>query len=150
MTNGKIEFSLGSLSFSGEGEQEWLAKQLDKILEAAPDLHNIKSSDEQDIAKGQATQPSGEFKETLAGYIKAKGAENNQVKRFLATADWLRRRGTSELTTSAVTKALSNNHQKKLSNPADSLNKNVSKGHCEKNGTGFFITPDGLTELGSQ
>jgi hypothetical protein len=150
MAEGKIEFSLGALSFSGEGELEWLASQLDKVLEAAPSLQKIVP------APQPAAPPSppgsgtgGGFTDTLASYVKAKGADSNQVKRFLATADWLRRRGTPTLTTAAVSKALSDHHQKKLSNPADCLNKNVAKGHCEKKGEGFFITPDGLTELGN-
>jgi len=69
------------------------------------------------------------------------------VKRFLATADWIRLRGESELTTSKVSKALLDNHQKRLGNPADCLNQNVRKGHCEKKGDGFFITPEGFKEL---
>jgi hypothetical protein len=84
---------------------------------------------------------------TLASYVRQKGGSENQVDRFLATADWLRQRG-KQLTTAAVTKALRDHHQKKLANPADCLNKNVSKGFCEKSGDGFFITPDGLQKLG--
>jgi hypothetical protein len=85
---------------------------------------------------------------TLASHLKAKGAESNQVKRFLATADWLRMRGNEKLSTSLVSKALTDNQQKRLGNPSDSLNKNVAKGHCEKNGDDFYITPEGLKALG--
>ena len=76
------------------------------------------------------------------------GGESKQVNRFLSTADWLRRRGNENLTTAAVTKALRDQKQKRLTNPSDCLNNNVSKGYCEKGGGGFFITPDGLTKLG--
>jgi hypothetical protein len=41
MSNAKIDFAFGSLSFSGEGEEDWLAKQLDKILTAAPTLSEL-------------------------------------------------------------------------------------------------------------
>jgi hypothetical protein len=53
-----------------------------------------------------------------------------------------------ELTTSAVAKALKENHQKRLANASDCLNQNTKKGFCEKSGKGFFITPEGLTHLG--
>jgi hypothetical protein len=46
--------------------------------------------------------------------------------------------------------ALAKNHQKRLANAADCLNKNVAKGYCEKTADGFFITPDGLKHLGSE
>ncbi len=151
MTQGKIDVKVGAVSFSGEGEQAWLAEQLERILKAAPE-----------IARSQPVSPTGEgskaalagssedFNSTLASYVKEKGADNNQVERFLVTADWLRRRGVPKLTTSAVTSALRDHHQKKLANPADALNKNVSKGYCEKADGGFFITPDGLGKLGHQ
>jgi len=93
-------------------------------------------------------RPSGPFNGSLASYLKAKGGESKQVERFLTTAGWLYRRGTRELTTSSVAKALAENHQKKLSNPADCLNQNCSKGYCEKQKDHFFITPDGWKALG--
>jgi hypothetical protein len=86
----------------------------------------------------------------LASFIKAAKGETKQVQRFLATAGWLFRRGETKLTTSAVSSALSENHQKRLGNPADCLNQNVSKGYCEKQGDGFFITPEGWRALGQE
>ena len=70
--------------------------------------------------------------------------------RFLATAAWLSKRGEQELKTGLVSKALAGNHQKKVSNPAQYLNENVSKGFCEKNAKGFFITPEGWKALGEE
>jgi hypothetical protein len=150
MSIGKIDFSLGALSFSGEGEQDWLAAQLDKLLEAAPKLQRVASLAAPEVTLGakDGDAQGRNFTDTLASYIKEKDGDSNQVNRFLATADWLRQRGSSNLTTAAVSKALSINHQKKLGNPADCLNKNVAKGHCEKKGDGFFITSDGLRALG--
>jgi hypothetical protein len=153
MGEAKIEVALGALSFSGEGDQEWLSKQLDKIIEAAPSLARIEpylaaSANEASPNPGP-TAPEGVFTQTIASYIKAKQGDTNQQRRFLATANWLRRRGNTNLTTAAVTKALQDHHQKRLSNPADCLNKNVNRGYCEKTGDGFFITTDGLALLGN-
>ena len=97
-----------------------------------------------------ATAQRLEFTTSLSAYIKEKGGESNQVDRFLITADWLRRRGVTNLATAAVSKSLTDNHQKRLANPADCLNKNVSKGLCEKTETGFYITPEGLKKLGHE
>jgi len=149
MTEAKLDLTIGGVSFHGEGEQLWLAEQMDKILQAAPQLGAVQPAPRRDSSRsGADIHDGGEFTATLAGYIREKAGETNQVQRFLATCDWLRRRGTKELTTSAVTKALSDNQQKRLSNPADCLNKNVAKGYCEKTGNAFFITPDGLKHLG--
>jgi hypothetical protein len=145
MGNAKIEVTLGGITFSGEGEEDWLSQQLDKILKTAPEL--VAAAPPAGNAATPLVPPSG-TPGPLATFIKAKGGDNSQVKRFLATAAWLRRRGQTNLTTAAVSKALADNQQKRLGNPADCLNQNVSKGHCEKtpNG-GFYITPDGLREV---
>jgi hypothetical protein len=150
MTNGKIEVNVGGLAFSAEGEQAWLAEQLDKILKAAPDVvaaQAMKEKPDSKHAVHETTKSDGTFTETLASHIRGKKGDDNQVQRFLATADWLRRRGEKTLTTRAVSTALKAHHQKKLSNPADALNQNVAKGYCEKADGGFFITPDGLKAL---
>ena len=152
MTTAKIDFSFGSLSFSGEGEEKWLAGQLDKILQAAPKLSELHAPSDTPDPTGAvapaAKKPTGKFTESLASYIKSKGGESNQSKRFLATADWLRQKGAESLTAAAISKALTDNHQKKLGNPADCLNKNCARGFCEKTGKSFYITPEGLKELG--
>jgi len=44
MSESKIQVKVGIVEFAGEGEQEWLAKQLDKILEKVPDLLKIEVS----------------------------------------------------------------------------------------------------------
>ncbi len=149
MSTTKIEVSVGAVSFSGEGEQAWLAEQLDKVLKAASGPQNSTANASQATAVVAAPSPDGgQFTTSLASYIKEKGGESNQVDRFLITADWLRRRGATSLVTATVSKALTDNHQKRLANPADSLNKNVSKGFCEKTSGGFYITPEGLKKLG--
>jgi hypothetical protein len=154
MPNAKIDFSFGSLTFSGEGEENWLAQQLDKILSAAPTLSELHAPTEngepQQSSEGRASAPVSRTEVgPLAHYIESKGGQRHQTKRFLATADWLRLRGNAPLTTKAVSKALQDNRQSKLTNASDCLNQNVSKGLCEKTSGGeFYITPEGLRELG--
>lgn len=144
----KINISVGNLSFSAEGEPAWLAEQLDKVLKAAPQVAEVRRPDDVAASGGAEKKSATVATQTLATYIRDKNTDSNQVERFLITADWLRRRGSS-LSTFAVSKALKDNHQTKLANPADCLNKNVSKGFCEKTSDGFFITPEGLKHLGA-
>ncbi len=143
-SQGKVEIKIGNLNFSAEGDQAWLSEQLAKVIKAAETITQA----EPIAAKGDKP---GEVKGhvSLASYLKTKGGETKQVQRFLATAGWLRHRGTTELDTAAVAKALSDHHQKRLGNPADCLNQNCGKGLCEKQPDGnFFITPEGLKALG--
>ena len=124
----------------------WIYGKLDlsALIDAAPrspELGNDSEIGSSAIAEKPKTTAS------LASHIRAKGADGNQTLRFLVTADWLRLRGAS-LSSGAVAKALQENQQSRLANPADCLNKNVAKGFCEKTKDGFFITPEGLFELG--
>ena len=149
---GKIEIKIGNLSFVAEGDQDWLSEQLSKVMQAASPA----------IARGENNDPSAAVGKTgsaasssstvgsLAAYLKATGGESKQVQRFLATAGWLFRRGTTNLTTAVVASTLAEHHQKRLSNPADCLNQNVSKGYCEKQKDSFFITPGGWSALGGE
>lgn len=153
MSNGKIGFELGDLKFSGEGTEAWLAEQLGTVIAAIPELRKSVparsgSEGQQPGRTGSDTLDSGDFTDTLAGYIRDNGGSTKQVRRFLVTADWLRRKGVTPLTTTAVTKALSDNQQKGLSNASDCLNQLVGQGLCEKKeGNSFFITPDGIASL---
>ncbi len=150
MAESKIAFQIGRISFSGEGSEAWLTKQLEFVLAKIPDLTALPQAQETEKEAGEATitpKPPVHIG-SLASHIKAKGGESNQATRFLATADWLRLKGDSALKTGSVSKALQDHHQKKLSNPADCLNKNVSKGLLEKTADGFFVTPEGLSVLG--
>lgn len=118
---------------------------MDKVKE-----HDARVSNDFRQTRGDEGAPHEKFEKSLATYIREKGADGNQTQRFLVTADWLRRRG-QQLSSGSVAKALTDNHQSRVSNPADCLNKNVAKGLCEKlKDGGFFITPEGLKELGSQ
>jgi hypothetical protein len=144
---GKIEIRIGNLNFAAEGDQDWLSEQLSKIMSVA----SLSISPGKEETAPDSTSP-GKISVgpvgSLAAYLKAAGGESRQVQRFLATAGWLFRRGTTTLTTAAVASALAENHQKRLGNPADCLNQNVAKGYCEKHKDGFFITPEGWAALG--
>ena len=151
MADAKIEFRLGSVvEFKGEGEKEWVADQLDKILEKAPQLAAMKAIVLDDkLEDGKTPMGSDPL---IAGmplgtFLQGKNATSNNVKKFLATAVWLEAKGKKLLKTHDVTQALSDNRQGRLSNAADSLNKNVSKGNCEKKGSEFFVTEPGKKSL---
>lgn len=149
MSEAKIELTVGAVSFAGSGEPEWLASQLATVIEAAPRLAAVAPTPAlSGGGNGSGAAPAGQPTGTLASYLKSTSAEGNQVRRFLATADWLRLKGANPLTTAAVSKALKDNQQGRLANPADCLLKNISKGFCEKTDGGFYITPEGLASLG--
>ena len=147
---GKIELDVGNLHFAGEGDQDWLDQQIDKLIDAVTkgqiNASAISSSEVPSISDSNPQETP--VSESLASYLKAKGGDTVQTKRFLATAAWLIRRGETKLTTSAVSSALRNNQQKRLGNASDCLNQNVSRGFCEKTGNTFFITPEGWAHLG--
>ncbi|HTC23365.1 MAG TPA: hypothetical protein VK688_03325 [Gemmatimonadales bacterium] len=160
MAEARIKLSVGAVSFSGSGEPEWLAAQMERVLAEIPNLTTVRPAAVMPQAAGATgngmppapAEVEGGFTTTLASYIKEKSGETNQNERFLATSDWLRRRGTSSLTAALIARTLGEHQQKRLGNPADCLNQNASKGYVEKvpaNGT-FFITPDGLRHLGHQ
>lgn len=145
----KIELVAAGLQLSIEGDEAWVAKQFDAAAAKLPDLAALaasipKPTTETNDANGGENGPVS----SLASHIKEHGGEKSQPRRFLATADWLRRKGEKGLKTAKVSAALKENQQKKLANPAQCLNDNVSQGFCEKDSQGFFITPEGLKELG--
>lgn len=145
---GRVELKIGSMSFIGEGSQDWLDGQISKLLEAVGAQQNA-STNNLGGPSSEATQERAPNNETLASYLKAKGGDTRQVQRFLATAGWLKRRGDS-LTTSNVVRALKENQQKRLGNPPDCLNQNVAKGFIEKTADGFLLTLEGWQVLGEQ
>lgn len=147
MTTAKIEISVGAIIFLGEGTEDWLEKQLDKLLASAPSLAAIHPLGDSTAAEGSGGIGSTEVG-TLPIFLQKKAATKSHVRQFLATAEWLHLKGARRIQTNDVTKALSDSNQPRLTNPADCLNKNVGKGHCEKEGKAFFVTPEGKTTLG--
>ncbi|MCH8304247.1 MAG: hypothetical protein IIB94_03855 [Candidatus Marinimicrobia bacterium] len=149
MSTAKIEFTIGGITFKGEGEEKWVATQLDFFLKKAPDLislvpKQIISGDTPPGSRGDNNDIKGK---TLPIFLKEKNATTNQVLKFLTSAVWLEAKGNKNLSTSDVTKALKDSNQSRLGNPADCLNQNIKKGFCEKDQKGFFVTQEGKDSL---
>ncbi len=153
MTDAKIKFAIGDVSFEGEGEQEWVTAQLDKIIEKAPDLIKLTPQKHVPLSSGtESPQVTGltdtsAADKTLATFLREKGVNKVQVKKFLATAVWLHAKGKSRLKTSDVNAAIKEAQQSRLGNASDCLNRNVTKGFAEKDGNEFFITEDGKSSI---
>ena len=153
MTQSKLSISFGTLSFSGEGESEWLSEQLWKVVERAPSLaESLSAKGELDTNKaqlcGDRTAPTSGEKVSLVTFLRTKNASTNQIIKFLATAVWLHNRGKARLTTGDITGALKDNQQNRLTNASECLNQNVGKGFCEKDGAKeFFVTEEGRLSL---
>ena len=72
-----------------------------------------------------------------------------QNEKFLAAAIWVEAKsGKNRLKTADVSSALKNANQTKINNPSETLNQNVTKGFCEKEGKDFFVTQEGRDHLG--
>ncbi len=156
MTEAKIEIKIGAVHFSGEGQEEWLTQQLDKILGKAEEL--VKLAPPQQVMAPQNPQTQHQpadfsdttdiANQTLATFLKSKNATKAQVDKFLATAIWVEaKEKKNRLKTSDIGSALSKANQTKLNNPSDKLNQNVSKGFCEKEGSEFFVTQEGRDHM---
>ncbi len=156
----EFRLKLGSAEIEFIGDAEFLKNEIMpavsrivSVVEATPIQLSLPESEKSYSQKG-IVEDQTNFKPlatnagSLASHIKKHNADKNQRKRFLVTADWIRLRGKPDLTTASVANALQENQQAKLTNPADCLNKNASKGYCEKTPDGFFITPEGLEFLG--
>ncbi len=156
MEKSKIEIKIGNVKFMGEGDASWLEKQLDKFLNKVPELLKL------DIIPPSETisEPTGDYTNTndskseasstsnvpsnLSVYLREKNTTSNQTNKFLVTAAFIQQRGQRRISTTDVTKALKDSNQSRLGNASDKLNKNVSKGFCEKDGAQFFVTQEGL------
>ena len=153
MADAKLEIKVGAVTFTGEGAENWLAQQLDKVLDRLPELLEVRTpdngvSDGSETSDHNSTKKGGK-KVPLAKFLKEKNATGNQVRKFLATAVWLHDNENKEMLTSAdIVKALEDTKQKKLSNASQSLNNNASKGDINKKGKSFFVTDEGRERLG--
>lgn len=153
MANARIEFTVGGISFAGEGDEAWVSDQLDKILQKAPDLVKIASvvqtaSQSPSMPSAQTSAASDETtaSQTLPNFLRGKSA-TSQAKKFLATAIWLHAKGNARLSTGNVNKALRDASQSRLTNASVCLSTNVSQGYIEKDGHQFFVTDEGRQSL---
>tara|TARA_R110002050_G_scaffold258037_2_gene397204 strand:+ start:496 stop:981 length:486 start_codon:yes stop_codon:yes gene_type:complete len=154
MDKAKIEIKVGIVEFAGEGQQDWLSKQLEKVLEKVPELLKIElanpaitpqSLTNEASASNAKVQPdSTATPSNFVTYLRDKNATSNQVNKFLVTATFLQLNGKKGITTTEVASTLKSANQSRLSNASDALNKNVGKGFCEKDGSQFFVTQEGI------
>jgi hypothetical protein len=168
MADSKIELTLGSFRFSCEGEKEWVEVQLERILDRAPSLLSLgdevaatSAGEEVEEVAAEEARPVArrgrkprEVKakkpvssDPLVAYLKEKKADNNQVRKFLATAVYLHSQGTQKFSTPMISKKLKAAGVPKLSNASDCLNKNVKKGFCIKEDKEFVLTNEGIQAI---
>jgi len=155
LADAKIEIKVGAISLSGEGDADWLSKQLDKLLEKIPELAKISVSDieeEVEAPKSVGRHPTTDRAKavgTLASFLKEKKATSIQARKFLATALWLQEtQNLKRINTGLVTKALSDHNQGKLTNASQCLINNATSGWLVREGKQFYISDEGRTELG--
>jgi|TARA_B110000114_G_scaffold112358_1_gene117936 hypothetical protein len=153
MANARIEFKIGNIEFVGEGEQDWVTEQLDKVLTRIPELasESKKSTPKaipQQVSSPKTTQVTEQTTtENLSTFLRKRDAIDKQRRRFLGTAVWLQRRGQQMMKTKEVTDALRAARQVKITNPSHQLNQNISQGFCQKEGQGFYVTPQGVENI---
>jgi hypothetical protein len=132
----KIRLKVGDVEVDFEGSESFLDKKLPQFISQLSKFSSHTESPSR--ARGGETKGGGEESASLATFLQKHGGAKSQEQRFLVTAQWLHLRGSQTLKTGDVTKALRDNHQSRLGNPSDCLNKNVRKGLCEKTPGGFF------------
>src|SRR5277367_3596369 len=92
VSDSKIEIKVGSIVFSGEGDGDWLATQLDKVLAKIPELVATATPSGELGNNGNGNQTpsdpakSGQSLGTLAAYLRSTNSTPNQVRKFLATS----------------------------------------------------------------
>lgn len=96
MSQSKIEFSLGAIRFVGEGDKEWVTKQLDRFINLAPSLLSIDNGFKVEswtatpAAARKAGRPakssSGSSKKTTAKPTYAKSTPSPKVASVKSTA----------------------------------------------------------------
>ncbi len=138
---------VGGLVVEYEGPESLLESKMPAFIGQLAKLAGQIPPPEKEPPAGGDSSGKPEDPGSLASFLQGRGT--NQVRRFLATAQWLHLKGKSQLQTADVVKALSGGRQSKLTNPSDCLSKNISKGHCERIPSGgFFVTEEGRASLG--
>ena len=142
----KIRVRVGEVEVEYEGPEAYLDSKLMVLIEKLKAVSETIPPIEKRQGKKET---SGKEPGTLASFLKKKSATTSQVKKFLATAEWLHLKGKTRMTTTDVNKALKDSSQTRLNNASDCLTKNVSKGFCEKDGKReFSVTDEGRKDLG--
>ena len=153
MANARIKFKIGNIEFVGKGEQSWVTEQLDKVLERIPSLatESKKSTPKAVVETPQVVKTTPKVDasnlENLSTFLRKRDAIDKQRRRFLGTAVWLQLKGQQMIKTKEVTDALRAARQIKITNPSHQLNQNISQGFCQKEGQGFYVTPQGVENI---
>jgi len=86
MSDSKIQVKVGSVEFSGEGNQDWLSKQLDKVLEQIPKLLKSEMDTPKKAGIKSDSTDSGESSITALSLINIAGKLNCKSGNDLAVA----------------------------------------------------------------
>ncbi len=152
MATAKVDIKIGALSFAGEGDTDWLAKQFDKLIQHAPALLQLGPPHDHEGSGGSGQGKVARHKlgegGTLATFLTAKKATDRDNAKFLATAVWLHANGKDRLSIADVTKAMDEYKQGKIKNPTLVLQRYVKKGYCVGSGRDFYVTDEGTQSLG--
>lgn len=145
----KIRMKVGTVEVEYEGPEAFLKKELPGLVTHMSSVASQvpESGDSHHAEDGIRNGASNGKVGTLAAFLKDAQVGKSATKRFLATAEWLHRKGNGELQTRDVTKALRENHQPRLGNASQCLINNVNGGYCEKHGRNFYVTDDGRASL---
>ena len=142
----KIRIKVGAVEVEYEGPEAFLNKKLPELISQ---LQSLATQVPESVPASESEQHEASSNVgTLASFLKSCKVGNNATRKFLATAEWLHRRGTKRLATGDVKKALSDAHQSVPKNVSQCLNTNVSSGYCEKDGKNFYVTDEGRGSLG--
>ena len=142
----KIRIKIGECEIEYEGTEAFLDEKIYELINRVSTIVT-KAPEEGDDSDSNGDAEI-EKRGPLAMFLKEKSIGKSQIKRFLTTAEWLHKGGQQIVQTSDVTRAIKENQQRRLGNPSDCLNKNISKGHCEKYENGFRVTEEGRKALG--
>jgi hypothetical protein len=161
MANARIEIKIGNIEFISEGEQDWVTEQLDKILDRSKDIVPINKKEALVIPSAlevipeanhptdlfSTSKPTRAIPENLSTFLRKKDAIDKQRRKFLGAAVWLQLNGQQMVKTKEVTDALRAARQVKITTPSHQLNQNIAQGFCQKEGRGFYVTPQGVENI---
>lgn len=155
MPEAKLEIRAGTVCFVGEGSEQWLSGESEKLFASLAKLKhtNIESSDSAQVttavtSSANETGTPVKVEQTLATFLKHKEANSNQRRKFLATAEWLHdSQGKHRVNTRDVNQALSASNQGRLSNASQNLIENTRAGWIVKEGSSFYVSEEGRAEL---
>src|SRR5258708_8407814 len=128
MNETKIQIKIGGIEFLGEGNQDWLTTQFDKVLDRIPELAKIGLTISSPSANPGKTSPgiedgskadSENIPRNLVKFLKEKDAIAKQVRKFLPTPAFLQLNGKNRVNTEDVTETLTPANQTRIANASD-------------------------------